>query len=598
MSDNLNISKFEVVNDWQETPVAKNIPAPVSEETTLNWMVVDVDRPETLPPAGKYVMVWKSGYDGGFLALPLIEVDIMQWADTMYQPMPLMEDGDAWLALPEVPESILPPPPNPPEEGTLPDVPLPEYKAPEGEEPPAPDCPVCPPQQPCPDPEPCPECPPCNCPECPTPEPTPPCPDCPICPPCQECPICPECPPREECPICPTCPAPEPCPECPVCPTCPEPEPCPTCPPPTVCPDPEPCPTCPECPTCPAEPEPEPTPEYINPLTVAQTGIGPGARTLLRLDATGRLLLSPKTREAGYVDTNPIYRGIHEKTINGNYMVGFPKFWTKWTSESGVYKFSISSEALEGYTVHPAFVDYDEVEHNFVYIGKYLSSVESNVAFSVPDKNVEANTPDNWALYSKKLTTLYGYPAHCMSAAHSSMLQLLMLVEYASTDLCSFVGNGCEYNATGLAGDEIFASSSWRGIVGIFGRAQVLYGLDCDSNKTYKPIGIYIRYRGYGSNVLHYVQVIGTAQTSTMQTYFATISTIDYYSKANTYLFVPSSYPSQATYSTFPDTCYFLNNGTGNLMGMWQANPFGLKVMSSAGGQYPGASRLVIWKDE
>lgn len=326
--------------------------------------------------------------------------------------------------------------------------------------PPLGECPECPTCPTCPE---CGKCPPCNCPDCP---PAAPCPDCPICPPLQSCPICPECPPQEDCPICPSCP------ECP----------------PQI-----------ECPACPE------VPDTSNVLTVAQVSLLEAGTQLVRLDYNGNIINTTPD-----FDAHPIYASITEVEIDGNIMIGIPKFYFRRGCTKYIDAWSISDRPLSGYDVHPAFLYEQDAgrEVDRVYIGKYQGRYGANIHGVDAILSRDVSSPPNsgtladmefYALAHNKMGVL-GY--HMLNIHEWALIGLLAIIEYATLDLVPIIGAGYSNKPSGTPTAAVnnpeVMSSQYRGITGILGNNYAWLGgimwsntwLQLQKNNTWETIEI------------------------------------------------------------------------------------------------------------
>lgn len=154
---------------------------------------------------------------------------------------------------------------------------------------------------------------------------------------------------------------------------------------------------------------------------------------------------------------------------DGQVMVEIPKFYTKRTVDGNLTTWSISSGALPGFSVHPAFIK-DGVEVNYRYVGAYQACVfdvsagtyisglnwdnNSGVGNGVA-VDVTANTGDKLASVSgvhtmggltraefRTLARNRGSGWRLMDFTIWSAIQLLYLIEHQTFDSQSVLGAG------------------------------------------------------------------------------------------------------------------------------------------------------------
>jgi hypothetical protein len=146
---------------------------------------------------------------------------------------------------------------------------------------------------------------------------------------------------------------------------------------------------------------------------------------------------------------------------DGNVMVEIPKFYFRYTRVGAVNTWSLRTEPLSGYTLHPAFVKAG-VEVDYRYIGAYDACVYDDSASAyIAGLNLDNNS-SNVDTAADKLASVSGiYPMvgltrnqnrllaanvgtgwHQLDFALWSAVQMLYLVEYADFNSQGILGAG------------------------------------------------------------------------------------------------------------------------------------------------------------
>ncbi|BEU88667.1 hypothetical protein TAMA11512_21310 [Selenomonas sp. TAMA-11512] len=182
----------------------------------------------------------------------------------------------------------------------------------------------------------------------------------------------------------------------------------------------------------------------------------------LHINKAGRMIPRPN-----FDELYP-WNAIEAVTFDGQAMVKIPKFYHKYENKCRW----ISKEPREGYHLHPAFIRNGE-EKSCFYIGAYEAYNADSAAGSAAGKtpwvsvgglasainsctarNTNANDPNKRGWH---LQTIYERAA----------ISLLMLIEYATTDMQAEIGNGSQSTivATGTSNAKWRGLSEWWGNV-------------------------------------------------------------------------------------------------------------------------------------
>ena len=227
-------------------------------------------------------------------------------------------------------------------------------------------------------------------------------------------------------------------------------------------------------------------------LRVCQPADGAVGQSWQRIDVAGDALpVSP------VFTTHPVYAGITENVIDGQRMIRFPKcFVSRETLSKGVFvgkdARGVSDIALPGYELHPAFLAKDGVTAlDELWIGKYQASADgSTKAASKPGVSplVSIDFPTMQTRCTARNTGgVAGF--HLWNVHEWSLVQLLMLIEYAGTDMQTLVGRGHVDNTpSGVqAVDHTnVLQASWRGLTGIWGNIYQM----CDGFRGGQNTGV------------------------------------------------------------------------------------------------------------
>ena len=227
-------------------------------------------------------------------------------------------------------------------------------------------------------------------------------------------------------------------------------------------------------------------------LRVCQPAAGTVGQSWQRIDVAGDALpVSP------VFTTHPVYAGITENVIDGQRMIRFPKcFVSRETLSKGVFvgkdARGVSDIASPGYELHPAFLAKDGVTAlDELWIGKYQASADgSTKAASKPGVSplVSIDFPTMQTRCTARNTGgVAGF--HLWNVHEWSLVQLLMLIEYAGTDMQMLVGRGHVDNTPSgvqTVDHTNVLQASWRGLTGIWGNIYQM----CDGFRGGQNTGV------------------------------------------------------------------------------------------------------------
>ena len=226
------------------------------------------------------------------------------------------------------------------------------------------------------------------------------------------------------------------------------------------------------------------TTQSANVVRVCQPTEGVAGRTWQRIDLACNVVQGNPNFNA-----HPTYAGIVEQLIDNQYMVGFPKcFVSREVLATGQYVGkdcrSLSDVALPGYDVHPAFLAKDgTTAQDMIWLGKYQacddgsSKAGSKPAVS-PLVSIDFTTMQTRCT-ARNTSGVSGF--HLWNIHELSLVQLMMVLEFAGTDMQELVGRGHVDNTPSGVQTVDHANvlqASWRGLTGIWGNiGQMVDGI-------------------------------------------------------------------------------------------------------------------------
>ncbi len=181
---------------------------------------------------------------------------------------------------------------------------------------------------------------------------------------------------------------------------------------------------------------------------------------------------------AAHFSTHPVWGGMQDVIIDGQYMVKIPKFYIRRATISsgantGKEAWWISDQPVDGYVVHPAFkVGGSEVDQ--IYVGKYQASMDGLKLGSKPGVLPAVSrslTQFQADADARNVSGVSGFGL--WSVYHWSAIQWLYLVENATMDSQAKTGQGrvSASSAANVDASDV-AQATYRGIVGLWGNVR------------------------------------------------------------------------------------------------------------------------------
>ena len=179
------------------------------------------------------------------------------------------------------------------------------------------------------------------------------------------------------------------------------------------------------------------------------------------------------------------------ETVDGNAMVKIPKFYYKWTDESGSLKLQISPTQQTGFHVSPAHADRGDGkgEREYVYVGRYHCGSDYTSKTGVePITNITRAT-------ARTGCTGVGTGYYQYDYAMYWTIMMLYLVEYANWDVQAAIGFG---RGNGSSKQNVGSSDTMTYHTGTMQAYRSTYGVGCQ----------YRHIEGLWDNVMDFVDGI------------------------------------------------------------------------------------------
>ena len=190
-------------------------------------------------------------------------------------------------------------------------------------------------------------------------------------------------------------------------------------------------------------------------------------------------------------DTIAPWSGMVRETVDGNAMVKIPKFYYKWTDESGSLKLQISPTQQTGFHVSPAHADRGDGkgEREYVYVGRYHCGSDYTSKTGVePITNITRAT-------ARTGCTGVGTGYYQYDYAMYWTIMMLYLVEYANWDVQAAIGFG---RGNGSSKQNVGSSDTMTYHTGTMQAYRSTYGVGCQ----------YRHIEGLWDNVMDFVDGI------------------------------------------------------------------------------------------
>ena len=186
------------------------------------------------------------------------------------------------------------------------------------------------------------------------------------------------------------------------------------------------------------------------------------------------------SRNSTYFNAHPVFGGIQDVMIDGQYMVKIPKFYYKrglisGGVNNGKVAWWISDKPVDGFAVHPAFMDAG-AQINQIYIGKYQASMDGSKLCSKPGVLPAVKTyAMNFkaAAVARNVSGITGFAM--LDVYKQAAIQWLYLVENATMDSQTKTGIGrVGLQAVANVDASDVAQATYRGMVGLWGNISTI----------------------------------------------------------------------------------------------------------------------------
>ncbi|NYT62400.1 hypothetical protein H0A66_08755 [Alcaligenaceae bacterium] len=195
------------------------------------------------------------------------------------------------------------------------------------------------------------------------------------------------------------------------------------------------------------------------------------------------------TPSSQYFDDHPVFGGIADEEINGQFMDRVPAFYYRsgtiqtggLAGKKGLW---ISPEPADGFVRHPAFMHHGAPMDQF-WLGKFQGIDDNGCLGSKPGRMPFTNIDFN---DMKKAAALNGDGWMLWSVYHLAAIQMLALIEHGTPDLASIVGAGyVDGDGVRQVSDELVVQAAYRGITGLWGNVwQMVQGLETNGAREWR----------------------------------------------------------------------------------------------------------------
>lgn len=214
---------------------------------------------------------------------------------------------------------------------------------------------------------------------------------------------------------------------------------------------------------------------FVNIIGLALLNSGGGSGTWARVDESG----NAKTTDAAFFGSHPVFGGIQDQMIDGQYMVKIPAFYVKrGTIAAGAYAGKkamwVSDQPAAGFYLHPAFKNAGADIAQF-WVGKYQASQDERVvgsarAASKPGVMPMVNYPAvglQGACLGRNQAGVTGFGM--FNIYQLAAIQWLVMIEMGGSDAQALIGSGNAKSTVVAVDASDVATATWRGIVGLWG---------------------------------------------------------------------------------------------------------------------------------
>jgi hypothetical protein len=308
---------------------------------------------------------------------------------------------------------------------------------------------------------------------------------------------------------------------------------------------------------------------FANIIGLALLNSGGATGTWARVDENG----AARAADAAYFGSHPVFGGIQDQIVDGQYMVKIPAFYVKrGVIAAGAYAGKkavwVSDQPTVGYSLHPAFKNAGGDMAQF-WVGKYQGTQDGSTKLGskpgvapltlldMATMRARAEARNNSGVTGFSLWSIY----------QLSAIQTLALIEMGGSDSQSLIGIGNIHSSGPLPVDDpIVAQATWRGIVGLWGNVcQYVDGVQLDGSSR-----VVIWDRNGNKSYQTTTRILAPTPTNPTMPRWATSTADDVgvsYDLSDT--FIPGSADASWSNATYADAYYAASSTVMNFGGWW-----------------------------
>lgn len=220
---------------------------------------------------------------------------------------------------------------------------------------------------------------------------------------------------------------------------------------------------------------------------ICRVRTGGGSGLFFQADDKG----NPQNLVTDYFDRHPVYSGIKRVIVDGQVMNEIPQFFVKnYTPTEGTFAncpiTMISPVAADGFHIHPAFMNNSAQISKFM-LGCYKGSLDSTLTKVQSVPGVYPAVSKDFSTFKALCTNrnVSGVAGFMMQDVYQrAALQLLMLAEFANSNMQSVLGAGHTAGSAAVTVDNAANHKPWRNFHGVYGNVwEMVDGVRADGSK-------------------------------------------------------------------------------------------------------------------